>query len=140
VKITNSSVFQKPLLHLSKDGYLRLNEKMLRSFDYNHFSSGLYEEPLNRACKNDTESELSGYMEWVSRTVPKISIGWDWMFVYKKHPTSYVMVGLPYSNIMLHDVNGMDLDPDNSQKNIAKFINSWNWGIYLNSYITQKYS
>jgi len=140
VKITNSVVFQKPLLHLSKDGYIRLNEEMLRSIDYNHFSSGLYEEPLNRECINDTQSELVGYAEWVSKTIPKMSIGWDWLFDYKRYQPSYAMVGLPYSNIILQDKNGKDLESEMSLKILASFINSWDWMSGLNSFITQKYS
>lgn len=140
MEITNSIVLQKSILRISKDGYIRLNEKILRSIDYHLFSSGLYEEPLNSECINDRQSELVGYAEWVSKTIPKISIGWDWLFDCKRHQPSYVMVGLPYSNIILQDKNGKNLEAEMGLKILASFIKNWDWMRDLNYSIIQKYS
>ena len=67
-----------PIITIAPDGYIRLTFEEFRKISLIHLISGLDEDELVSLQEGATITEITGYTEWVSDTIPTISIGWDW--------------------------------------------------------------
>lgn len=95
------------LFLFSDDGFLRLSLDEMFDLRLEHLLSGFDPDPAEyRRCGSATN--LYGYSEWVSRVVPSLSLGWDWRVVCVQGAASLVRVGLPRSNVLLIDGEGVD--------------------------------
>ena len=111
-------------MHLSSDGLLRLSIGELLSLPIQHLMSGvdaetaLHRVQLTQACGRPTQ--ISGYTEWVTASVPAVSIGWDWQLqlqpapqwwsqpLLAQPPFCWARLGPPRTNIMLVYAAGGD--------------------------------
>lgn len=98
-------------MQLSSDGLLRLSIEELLCLPIEHLLSGL-DAPDHasalRVCGSETE--ISGYTEWVSISRPAVSIGWDWKLQLRCYNRSvaWQRVGKPRTNVMLVYASGAD--------------------------------
>jgi len=139
VHVSNQSDRNNEVLYVSTDGYIRLTEKFLDIIPLKHLDSGLFISEKTHRLNIDEVSELTGYTEWISRTSPSISIGWDWKLNCIKNPRTYEIVGSPFSNLLLQDEYSNDFTMDQNLKLISKMINKLGWADDLESSITKKY-
>jgi hypothetical protein len=97
------------LMRLSSDGFIRVSIDELLSMPIVHLMSGIdVEEGLpTSACGRQTT--ISGYTEWVTRTEPAITIGWDWCLVTGAHDARFRRVGQPRTNVMVVNEAGEDV-------------------------------
>ena len=124
---------------VSPDGYVRMTYDLLQKEVFQHFDSGLYLEQQNSTITNDKASEMCGYTEWITEGTPQLSMGWDWKFQHSATVPSFVMVGLPYTNILIQKDNFEDLSQQASLGLLSQHIESLNWSAPLLRHITKRY-
>jgi hypothetical protein len=85
-------------MYATDDGFLRMTLEDVLSLPFCHLLSGLDEgaAPIDR-CGSQTT--LSGYTEWIARTAPPVTVGWDWAVI----DDQWTRVGPPRSNVLLVD-------------------------------------
>ncbi|GAA3928407.1 DUF4902 domain-containing protein [Litoribacillus peritrichatus] len=136
----NTHQSSNPLLTLSQDGYIRVTQSVLKTIALKHLDSGIYDDPVAIHHNQNITCEVTGYTEWISETIPLLSIGWDWKLDYKKQSLAYVMTGNPYSNVIVQDNNFSDLDQYDSLNFLSDLINKIEWSSQISTLITKKYS
>jgi hypothetical protein len=87
-----------------------------------------------------TRAAISGYTEWLSMTIPALSLGWDWMLGSADRVLRYQRIGEPRSNVMLIDVHGRDLGPRSSAVALALLVDDFNWQDTVASFVRTRYS
>lgn len=118
---------------VSEDGYIRLIPSQLKIVRLIHLISGLDEHAESRDA---TPTVITGYTEWISQTVPAITIGWDWQM---QSPTSLKRISEPRSNVMLR-LGGMDMGPEKTAARIETYIDSMEWQRSALDCIGRRYS
>lgn len=132
-----ASAFKMPAV--SEDGYIRLGFSRLESVNLVHLISGLEEEsPGNTAC-GATSTAIIGYTEWISNTVPAITLGWDWQMETSGNPVSLRRISEPRSNIMLKTGN-RDMGPARTAALLEIYIDGLGWEDDVLKYIDHRYS
>ena len=98
-------------MKLSADGFIRVSIDELLSTSIVHFMSGIDmdTDDESRATACGRETTISGYTEWVTKTEPAISIGWDWCLIPGANDTRYQRVGQPRTNVMVINEVGEDM-------------------------------
>jgi hypothetical protein len=130
-----------PGIHLSSDGYVRLTLATLHRIPLVHLMSAMDDECPGDAGCGAQFAPISGYTEWVSTTVPALSIGWDWELCASRSQLCYARIGGPRSNIMLIDqIKGRDLGSDRTSTLLASFIDSLPWQQHVEIHITNRYT
>lgn len=114
-------------LKLSADGYLRIPMKQLLSIPLSHLFSQLGDWHNTTPNKESSVTEICGFTEWVSDTIPAISISWDWSLQTSSPPPRYAISGEPFSNLMLISEGGEDLGPLVTNHYLLKLINKLGW-------------
>lgn len=109
------------------DGFLRLSLDAMLSTRLHHLISGVDEcrGSATGACGHVTD--ITGYTEWVSRTVPVVTLGWDWCMAAGAAEVRCVRVGLPRTNVLLIDEFAHDLDPNKSLEILATVVDAMSW-------------
>ena len=120
-----SSRQQTPLAMpiISEDGYIRLLPSQLKAVRLIHLISGLDEYPAETTSCGAMPTAITGYTEWISHTVPAITIGWDWQM---QTPVFFERISEPRSNIMLKAA-GSDIGPAKTAAWIEAYIDSLDW-------------
>ena len=116
-----------PMIHLSDDGYIRLTLLRIMKVPLVHLLSGLDEDCSESVFMESNVCEFSGYTEWVSSTVPVITIGWDWQIDVFRRGGRYVRVGVPRSNLMILDANQCDVGPIETAWQLENLIDAISW-------------
>jgi hypothetical protein len=133
-----------PLLGIdpSDDGYLRLNQARMRAIPLIHLISGLDTDPgdTDTAAVGATLAAIAGYTEWISLTLPALSLGWDWVLGSSDRELRYLRTGEPRSNIMLLDHHGRDLGPNASAVALALLVDDFNWQDTVASFVRTRYA
>ncbi|WCE93258.1 DUF4902 domain-containing protein [Acidithiobacillus ferriphilus] len=127
-------------MRLSPDGYVRLTPEQFQAIPMVHLLSGLDpDEPLP-LHEGASQTDISGYTEWVSETAPVITLGWDWrMEGASAGQARYLRTGLPRSNIMLVDNLRQDLSPANTAKLLEAAIDKTAWQVAVQRQIMDRY-
>ena len=112
---------------LSEDGYVRLTLATFLNVPLSHLLSGLDEDTPVTFREGASLSEISGYTEWVSTTVPAITIGWDWRLDTSQGQLCCVRVSEPRSNVMLLDSQQRDLGPAKTAMLLETAIDATAW-------------
>lgn len=126
-------------LAVSADGYIRLSFGELQTVSLIHLISGLDEEFSSPIYGGAMPTEIAGYTEWVSTTVPAITIGWDWEIDAGYSHFLPRKIGLPRSNIMLKDSCGADLGPEKTLILLEALIDALAWPMEVQDYIGIRY-
>jgi hypothetical protein len=126
-------------MRLSPDGYVRLTPEQFQAIPLVHLLSGLDpDEPLP-LHEGASQTDISGYTEWVSETAPIITLGWDWRMEGSSGQTRYLRMGLPRSNIMLMDNLWRDLGPATTAKLLEEAIDKMAWQAVIQRYLMDRY-
>lgn len=91
----------------SEDGFVRLSLDGILRVPLVHLLSGT-DRDLHGQPRCGMPTSICGYSEWVSRTMPRISLGWDWRLSWTPGLIGLVRVGSPRSNVLLIDRHGVD--------------------------------
>lgn len=129
------------ILKVSQDGYIRMTSATFAKIPLVHFLSGLDDHPVCGIVVDDTEASISGYTEWLSTSVPAITIGWDWCLDLATGTPRYLRHGWPRANIMLIDTdNSQDLGEEMTMAKITSRIDQTSWENDVSECIALRYS
>jgi hypothetical protein len=133
-----------PLLGItaSDDGYLRLSQARMRAIPLIHLISGLDADPerVDAGAVGATLAAIAGYTEWISLTIPALSLGWDWTLESADRELRYLRVGEPRSNIMLLDHHGRDLGPRSTAVALALLVDDFGWQDTVAGFVRSRYA
>ncbi|MCE5388546.1 MAG: DUF4902 domain-containing protein [Acidithiobacillus sp.] len=115
------------ILQLSSDGYVRLTLDQFQAIALRHLWSGLDPEDHTSIHEGAVSTHITGYTEWVSETVPAITLGWDWQLHGLSGRARYIRAGSPRSNIMLIDGLQDDLGPVKTAKLLEAAVDETPW-------------
>ncbi|AXF86706.1 hypothetical protein DTO96_102462 [Ephemeroptericola cinctiostellae] len=129
---------------LSDDGYVRLTLSLLHEIPLRHCTSGLDDNPTPPITHAAGITEITGYTEWVSDTIPAISIGWDWQIGGANHPQGITCISPVRSNLMLMagvqtSDSPQDVGETQSEAWLAEYIQTIPWQITVTTFINQRY-
>ncbi len=128
-------------LTLASDGYVRLSMATLQSLPLTHLISALDEyDGETHAGEGATAAFICGYTEWVSNTVPVVSIGWDWQLQCLSPKTTFMRVGEPRSNVMLTDPSGRDIGAEKTATWLEIIIDELEWQGEVDRAIRTRYA
>lgn len=127
-------------ISVSADGYIRLTDESIFGLAYSHLLSGLDEEVTDFAGEGAVSSEISGYTEWVSQTVPVITLGWDWFLACTNGEPHLLRVGKPSSNVMAIDCKGQNLGYDATLNLLCSLVDTMDWQSVVIRHIKQRYA
>ncbi|USD67215.1 DUF4902 domain-containing protein [Vibrio sp. SCSIO 43136] len=110
------------------DGVLTLKPDTLFELAFEVYMVGV-DDTLAAGSMQDGANltEFTGYIEWVTRGQPAISIGWDWEF----QNGYFRLDGKPSINFNLQDQQGSILPPQESDLMLEKRIEQLNWAHHL---------
>ncbi len=124
-------------LQLSADGYVRLTLEQFQAIVLRHLWSGLDPEDPASLHEGAIQTRITGYTEWVSETVPAITLGWDWQLQELSDRARYLRMGSPKSNIMLVEARRNDLGAVKTSKMLQVAIDETAWQAAVHSHITE---
>jgi hypothetical protein len=124
----------------SNDGYLRLSQARMRAIPLTHLISGLDADPGGAGTVGATRAAIAGYTEWISLTIPALSLGWDWVLESADRELRYLRVGEPRSNIMLLDHLGQDLGFMPTAIALALLVDEINWQDTVARFVCTRYA
>lgn len=128
------------MITLSEDGYVRLTFANLQDIPLVHLLSGLDEDCHESSQPGISVCGVSGYTEWISSTVPVITIGWDWRLEVSHGQPRYIRVSLPRSNLMLLDSRQRDLGPIDSARLLEAVVDAIGWQGKTSKAISARYA
>ncbi len=128
------------MITLSEDGYVRLTLATLQKTPLVHLLSGLDEDEPGPLQPGAGTSEISGYTEWVSSTIPVITIGWDWRLVVVQGQHRCIRMSPPRSNLMLLDDQQCDLGQTQSAALLEIAIDALGWQDEIIKAINNRYT
>jgi hypothetical protein len=145
MKITQESIATAytwmPAITLSHDGYVRLTFDAFQQIALIQLISGLNEDMPAVLQQGASLSEITGYTEWISTTVPAISIGWDWKLQPSLPENNYYeRSGDPRSNLMLTDTKQNGLGPVKTAALLGKAVDGFDWQIEVQKFINNRYA
>lgn len=129
-----------PMIILSEDGYVRLTLETFLSTSLVHLVSGLDEDSPIHSQEGGSLARISGYSEWVSATMPIITLGWDWWLDVSQEQTVYVRLGAPQCNVMLVDVMQRDLGSAQTSGLLETAIDALAWQEEVHKHIITRYA
>jgi hypothetical protein len=108
-------------------GLVRLSLDEVLSAVLVHLASGLDEDGPAHG-RRDHATCLSGYTEWVSRSTPVITLGWDWYICPCQGPLLWRRLGTPRSNVMFVDEARIDVDWSRNLAMLVTLVDALPWG------------
>ena len=128
------------MLAVSMDGYIRLSFAELQTVHLIHLISGLDEDSPAELSGGAILLAITGYTEWVSNTLPAISIGWDWQMDVVHGQVRLRSISEPRSNIMLQDASRLDVGAEKTVALLEAFIDTLNWQVDTHKHIDTRYT
>lgn len=117
------------MFRLDNDGYIRMDPQVLEGLRLVHLISGSAEQVVPAGSPVWTGPGASGYTEWVSETIPAVSLGWEWVVDPAGVDRMPRRVGNPYGNVMIVDREGRDIGADRSAHLLGNVADRLNWQI-----------
>ncbi|MCH1910320.1 DUF4902 domain-containing protein [Stenotrophomonas sp. Y6] len=108
------------------DGYIRLSRRALGQIRLVHLVSGLDPEADSTGA-GAVHTDISGYTEWATTSVPAVSIGWDWHIDTLARPLSAACRDAPRSNVMLVDEQGRDIGAQHTARCLKQLVDALEW-------------
>lgn len=128
------------MLTVSMDGYIRLSFAELQGVHLIHLISGLDEDSPAELSGGAILLAITGYTEWVSNTLPAITIGWDWQMEVVHDHVRLCRISEPRSNIMLQDAGRLDVGTEKTVALLEAFIDALNWQVDAQMHIDTRYT
>lgn len=126
---------------VSNDGYIRVSASGLLNLRLTHFLSGLDDDASERNVEGGSRASMSGYTEWLTNTIPAITVGWDWYLDLIRGTPIYVREGLPRTNLMLVDgTTNHDLGDTQTSALLGELIDQSGWQADIDKHIAIRYA
>lgn len=138
--LTGTAKLILPLATLSSDGYVRLTLDALLAIPLVHLISGVDEDNQISAVEGASPASISGYTEWVSTTIPALTVGWDWQLGVSNGLPSYTRLDSVRANIMLVDAQRCDFGSDKTNVMLESAIDAIDWQETTDRYISMRYA
>lgn len=139
--VTDSRSGPADSLKVSQDGYVRMSLSTFMELPLLHFLSGLDDDPVCHTVEGGTEASISGYTEWLSTSVPTVTIGWDWRIDLATGTPRYLREGWLRTNVMIVDTdNGQDFGDEATAASVASRIDQIGWENDVSKYIAMRYA
>jgi hypothetical protein len=126
-------------MRLHTDGGLRLSLAELLSIPLRHLVSGLDETRGLKLADCGRQVLLSGYTEWVSESLPTLTVGWDCRFDSFCEEPRWVRCSLPRTNLVLVSEEQHDFPLAQCISALASRIDAMNWQEWTQACITNRY-
>ena len=124
---------------LGNDGYVRLTLDEVLSVQFAHLVSGL-DEDCEATVPCGAPTTISGYTEWVGKTDPPLTVGWDWVIDPGRDKAHWRRVGLPRTNVLLVDRSSSDFDWYMSLQVLSTVVDALPWQDQAKSAIEMRYT
>jgi len=116
-----------PRLRVCADGYLRMALADFSAIPLFHLMTRLHEDRRPGDALQTRVSPIFGYTEWVSRTRPAITLGWDWVLGAQQGQVQCRREGAPYGNVMLTCPQRRDLGDAQTALLLGEAIDAQAW-------------
>lgn len=126
-------------MNLCKDGYVRLTPETFKITQLVHLVSGLDADSNLTSQEGGSLASISGYTEWVTSTMPAITLGWDWWLDSSQGKVVYVRLGAPRSNVMFIDTIQCDLGYGKTSALLVTAIDALAWSEEVQKHIVTRY-
>lgn len=114
-------------MQIASDGLVRLSIDELLSTTLEHLISGLDMESDSPNILCGRRTTISGFTEWVTRTTPFITLGWDWGVDVGCGGYRWIRLGWPRTNVLLIDEYGQDKPWQKSLEHLATIVDALPW-------------
>ncbi len=125
--------------HDAGDGLVRLSLAQLRALRLRHLLSGLDEAP-EQPTRCGAPASLRGYTEWIGTDGTPVTLGWDWQFESGPGDARCVRVGQPFSNLVLVDDAGIEVDWSTNLRELAALIDGLSWSGVISEAVSSRYA
>jgi hypothetical protein len=112
---------------LCQDGYVRMTFAAFQQTGMAHLFSGIDEDRPSADGAGANFSAITGYTEWISNSVPAITVGWDWQLTGVEGTAYFIHTGIPGSNLMFLDQRGHDLGSAQTRQLLVVWLAEFNW-------------
>ncbi|MDR3391186.1 MAG: DUF4902 domain-containing protein [Sulfuriferula sp.] len=123
----NSANVPEILFPLSMDGYVRITLETLKSLPLSHLLSGIDLDSRDNCHAGASLTDVSGYTEWVTATLPAITLGWDWRLDTSQGCPIFKRIEAPRSNIMIVDDLQQDVCWMKTAELLSEMIDHFDW-------------
>jgi len=134
------NLHERAPITLSEDGYVRLTLETFLVTPLVHLVSGLDEDDSIPSHEGGCLARISGYTEWVSVSMPTITLGWDWWLDVSKGQPFCVRLDTPRCNIMLVDTMQYDLGIAKTSVLLETAIDNFAWCEEVRKQIATRYA
>lgn len=121
----------------SHDGYVRLTLDEVLSVRFAHLISGL-DEDAGAVCGGCTT--ITGYTEWIGKTDPTVTVGWDWIVEAYAGQPRWRRVGLPRTNVLLVDSSRRDYTWPKSLAVLGTVVDALAWQSTAEQALSERYA
>lgn len=121
------------------DGLVRLSLAQLRALRLRHLMSGLDEAP-EPPSRCGAPASLRGYTEWIGTDDAPVTLGWDWEIEAEHGSARCVRIGPPFSNLVLVDDAGVEVDWSTNLRELASLIDGMAWSGVISAAVSSRYS
>lgn len=99
-------------MKLAANGVVFVEMAELTRATFKHLLTRLDEDTLHRRAACGSVATISGCTEWLSESVPALTVGWDWVIDHRDSGNKAWRVGPPRTNISLigHHRHAMSWD------------------------------
>lgn len=106
---------------------MRLRIELLYSIQVVHLITGVDEDNISSFLAGATLTTITGFTEWVSTTIPVITLGWDWKLTTVSGQPNCVQASDVRSNVMVVDAQRRDLGSVETAKRLSARIGQLRW-------------
>lgn len=120
-------------LSRAEDNIFRLDCSAFERTCLTLLDAGLYED--HRCLVSGGIAPLNGYAEWISDTMPALSVSFDWSFCCGQ----LTFNGEPFTNFTLHTAQGWELSSEANFNQIKTSLENLSWSNVVLDYLAQAY-
>lgn len=111
---------------VSRDGYIRVASRGLDDITLVHLSSDPDSDFLDELRRRTVPAVAAGFSEWISSSVPVVSLGWGW-FVHSHSGRLLLAPDGVRSNLMLTDTRGYDIGLPATSQMLSDWLVTYPW-------------
>ena len=114
-------------MRVSTDGLVRLTFDELMSLPIFNLLSGLDADDSCMLASCGSSTTISGFTEWISRTHPTVTLGWDWCLVSRSGTALWTRLGTPRTNVLLLREDGGEKTLALSLEQVGAVVDALPW-------------
>jgi hypothetical protein len=114
-------------MHTTSEGLVHLTLEELRSLSIVHHASGVDDDIQTRVGSCGRATHISGFTEWMTESIPGITLGWDWCLQVEGQEVLWQRLGMPRTNVWLMDHNSSPPNWASSLEQLARVVDALPW-------------